>query len=108
MSAHDGGPAMNPAMNLTQERAAMGQNHLNTRAAHRWLWSLLKGTFTHRSTPLTVLDLLGPAAPAPLRLDLPKPHLSLHPAVPHPRRPPGGSNRVQWASVGGHRWTGGR
>jgi hypothetical protein len=41
----------------------MGQKQIKARAVRGPLWALLAGTFTRRSTPLTVLDLLGPARP---------------------------------------------
>jgi hypothetical protein len=85
----------------------MGQNHFDARSAWRSVWALFADTFTHRSTPLTVLDLLRPA-PAAGQFDLRGVYPRLRPALPHPSRPPDGSDVVRCATRGGSAWTGER
>jgi hypothetical protein len=59
----------------------MRQNHLDARSACRSLWALLGDTFTRRSTPLTILDVLEPA-PASLQPDRPGAYRWPCPVVP--------------------------
>jgi len=85
----------------------MGQNLLDARSAWGSLRARVKGTFTRRSTPLTVVDLLGPARAA-RQFDPPQAGRRLHPRVPRSRRALDGSGVVQCATPGGSPWAGGR
>ena len=86
----------------------MGQNRIRARVACRSMWTFLAGTFTHRGTPLTVLDLLGLATPARPPFDGPGACPRLRLVVPQQSPPAGGARAGTWATADSSLCTGGR